>query len=398
MKGLLLLALFAMSSASAQQRTPVVLGTATPGGGFPVYGEAFAEAVNAQEPALEVRPQNTKGSTENVPLLEAGKLDLGLVAGEVASAVLAKPDTKLRILTATYSSPGMFVVRADSPVRRISDLKDRPVALGTQGSGLTILGRNVLESLEISVQAITLEKAADGPAMVLDGRAAALWGAGVGWPGFAAVTKAGGRLIAPDAEEVKRILAKQPQLKAMTMPAGSYPGQDAPLHSVGSWSFVLARPTLAEDDAYKLARAIHRAEAPLAARLAQARETTMANTVAAAPRPDLIHPGAQKYLRASVSWYHSNWLSSWNDTVTTVGSFEAKTKLAELLDKVEAGEVVTITRRGKAVAQLIAVRTDDERERMRKLVEEIKRTRVGRDRGAGPGTTIPELIKAGRRY
>jgi hypothetical protein len=32
------------------------------------------------------------------------------------------------------------------------------------------------------------------------------------------------------------------------------------------------------------------------------------------------------------------------------------------------------------------------------LVEEIKRTRVGRGKPAGPGTTIPELIKAGRRY
>ena len=35
-----------------------------------------------------------------------------------------------------------------------------------------------------------------------------------------------------------------------------------------------------------------------------------------------------------------------------VGAFEAKTKLAELLDKVEAGESVTITRHGKAVAQM----------------------------------------------
>ena len=82
----------------------------------------------------------------------------------------------------------------------------------------------------------------------------------------------------------------------------------------------------------------------------------------------------------------------------TVGSFEAKTKLAELLDKVEAGESVTITRRGKAVAQLIAVKADGEQERMRALVEEIKRTRVGRGKPAGPGTTIAELIKAGRRY
>ncbi|MSQ89158.1 MAG: type II toxin-antitoxin system prevent-host-death family antitoxin [Betaproteobacteria bacterium] len=81
-----------------------------------------------------------------------------------------------------------------------------------------------------------------------------------------------------------------------------------------------------------------------------------------------------------------------------VGAFEAKTKLAELLNKVEAGESVTITRRGKAVAQLVAVRSDDEQMRLQALIEEIKRTRVGRDRGAKPGSTIPELIKAGRRY
>ena len=81
-----------------------------------------------------------------------------------------------------------------------------------------------------------------------------------------------------------------------------------------------------------------------------------------------------------------------------VGAFEAKTKLAELLDKVEAGESITITRRGKAVAQMIAVKSDGESERMLALVEEIKRTRVGRGKPAGPGTTIPELIKAGRRY
>ena len=82
----------------------------------------------------------------------------------------------------------------------------------------------------------------------------------------------------------------------------------------------------------------------------------------------------------------------------TVGSFEAKTKLAELLDKVEAGESVTITRRGREVARLVGIRTDDEQARLKALVEEIKRTRVGRDRGAKPGSTIAELIKAGRKY
>ena len=275
----------------------LVLGTATPGGGFPLYGDAFAEMVNAQEPALRIEPRNTKGSGENVPLLEAGKLDLALVAGEVASPQLAKADTRLRIVTAMYANAGMFIVPADSPHRTLADLRGRPVVMGAQASGITLLGRNVLAALDIEVKPIYLEKAGDGPPMLADGRAAAMWGAGVGWPAFTALAKSGGRFIAPSAGEVERILARQPALQAVTLPARSYPGQDAALHSVGSWSYVLARPDLPERTAYLLARAIHRAEAPLAARLPQASETTMANTLKAAPRPELIHPGVLKYLR-----------------------------------------------------------------------------------------------------
>jgi TRAP-type uncharacterized transport system substrate-binding protein len=70
--------------AVAADRTVVSLGTATPGGGFPLYGGAVAETINAEDATLDVQPRNTKGSTENVPLLEAGTLDIALVQGEVA--------------------------------------------------------------------------------------------------------------------------------------------------------------------------------------------------------------------------------------------------------------------------------------------------------------------------
>ncbi len=96
---------------------------------------------------------------------------------------------------------------------------------------------------------------------------------------------------------MRRIQAKHPFLKTMTVPAGSYPGQDAPIVSIGSWSFIMARPTLDDDVVYRLARALHRGEAALAARLSQARETAAANTVAAVTSPELIHPGASRYLR-----------------------------------------------------------------------------------------------------
>jgi TRAP transporter TAXI family solute receptor len=295
-----------VGTASAQERTVVVLGTATPGGGFPVYGAAVAETVNETDPTLSVEPRHTKGSTENVPLLEAGRLDIALVQGEVAHESLngiGRPPADLKILAAMYSTPGMFVVRADSPYRTIADLRGKPVAFGARGSGLVILARYVLDGLgwdqARDFQAVYLERAGDGPAMVLDGRVAALWGGGLGWPGFAAVAKApgGARFLAPDAGGIARILGKHAFLKPMTVPAGSYPGLDAPLASVGSWSFIMARPTLPDDVAYRLARALHRGEAALGRRLPQARETTAANTAAGAPRRELIHPGVQRYLR-----------------------------------------------------------------------------------------------------
>ena len=274
----------------------LVLGTATPGGGFPVYGEAFAEAVNAAEPRLRISTRNTRGSSENVPLLEEKQLDLALVLGEYALAALGKPETGVRVVTAMYSTPGLVVVRRDSPYRALRDLAGKPVVLGTQGSGITVLGRTVFQSLGIELQPILLEKAADGPPMLLDGRAQAIWGAGAGWPAFGTAAKSGARFLAPNEQEIATLLRKNPALQAVTLPARSYPGQETPLASVGSWSYVLASPALPEDAAYLLARAIHRAQAELAARLEQARETTMANTLAAAPRRERIHPGVLRYL------------------------------------------------------------------------------------------------------
>jgi len=46
-----------------------------------------------------------------------------------------------------------------------------------------------------------------------------------------------------------------------------------------------------------------------------------------------------------------------------IGAFDAKNKLSALLDKVEAGEEIVITRRGRPVAKLVPMTTETERER-----------------------------------
>ena len=114
----------------AQDKTTLSLGTATPGGGFPLYGAAFADTANEADPSLLVQPRNTKGSTENIPLIEAGMLDLALVTGEPfyeAVNGIGRAPANLRIITAMYSTPGMFVARGDSAYRSIADLLGKPV-------------------------------------------------------------------------------------------------------------------------------------------------------------------------------------------------------------------------------------------------------------------------------
>ncbi len=295
-----------MSDSNNTSPTRVVLGTATPGGGFPLYGGVVAQAIGQADPALVVECRNTKGSTENVPLLEAGDLDIALVQGEVAHEALSgigRAPARLFIIAAMYSTAGIFVVRADSAYRTIADLRGKPIAFGAKGSGLVILSRNVLDGMGLDqnqdFEAVYLDKAGDGPAMVLDGRVAALWGGGVGWPGFTAVANgpAGARFITPDAGERACILAKHSFLKALTVAPGGYPGQNKAIDSVGSWSFIMSRITLPDGVAYQLARALHKSESSLPAQLEQARETTAANTVLAVPALDLIHPGTRKYLR-----------------------------------------------------------------------------------------------------
>ena len=112
-----------------------------------------------------------------------------------------------------------------------------------------------------------------------------------------AAAPGGARFIAPDASEIARIRAKHTYLKPLTVPANSYPNQTAAISSVGSWSFILVRETLDDDVAYRLARTLHGIETSFCKKLPQACETTAANTVAAAPIVELIHPGVMKYYR-----------------------------------------------------------------------------------------------------
>ena len=82
------------------------------------------------------------------------------------------------------------------------------------------------------------------------------------------------------------------------------------------------------------------------------------------------------------------------DSNNTVGAYEAKTHLSELLAKVEAGEEITITRHGAPVAKLVPVKKEVSVEERAAAIQRIQKLASGLSLG---GLKIRDLISEGRR-
>jgi TRAP transporter TAXI family solute receptor len=290
-------------SASGQSST-IRMGTATEGSGFYAYSVALIDALKAVDPILEIKAEKTKGSTENAQGLQAGDFDMGLVGGEAMHEWLSanRDAPPLKIVSAVHSAPGMFCVRADSRYRSIADLKGRPVVWGPRGGGSAVQARYVMDGMDLDMdrdfQAIYPENFTDGPSMVLESRAAAIWGSGLRWPGFIEIAgrPLGARFIVPNAEEIVRIRGKYPFLDKLTVPAGLYHGPYDPLNTVGAWSFILARPDLPDSAGYRMAGALYKVERA-GMPTTQLAQTTARNTLVAVKSLDELQPGVLRYYR-----------------------------------------------------------------------------------------------------
>lgn len=80
----------------------------------------------------------------------------------------------------------------------------------------------------------------------------------------------------------------------------------------------------------------------------------------------------------------------------TIGSFEAKTHLSHILERVAAGEEFTITRHGKPIARLVPAEGVAPKPDVRGVIEELKTFSKGNK--LGKGLTIRQLIEKGRRF
>lgn len=294
----------------AQQQTALTvltIGTADSGGTMYPVGRAIADAVERQTGDIKVNTSASNGSNANVEGLRSGQIDLGLVSSDVAYCAQQgegefadHPMEELRAIGAVYSSLSNWIVLRSSDLYSVHDLKGQTVALGPEGSTTELSASIALEVLGIHGGNTRFENyglAAGGEAM-LNGSIDAMHGfAGAPIAGLTALAEQyPSRVLNYTQEELDAILERNPAYVLMTIPAGTYPGQEEDVATFGVKCLLSVRADMDEELVYALTKILYHARP----QLGQAHPSMAAMADPAFLFQDLkipLHPGAQRLYR-----------------------------------------------------------------------------------------------------
>jgi TRAP transporter TAXI family solute receptor len=212
-------------------------------GEYARFGAALITAVNELAPTVRLRGRHSEGSVENAWLLSGGEVDYAAVAG-VDLFARGGPLASLRAIGSLFPEAIHVVVRKDSPLRDVGQLRGRRVAIGTSSSGTRFDAVAVLAGHGIKVSELG-EACEDGPADALArlerGELDAVFVTGAA-PVRAlqqfAVTP-GLRLLSMDDAALGRLIEARPGLSRLTLPANTYPQQRQPVVTAAAAALLL---------------------------------------------------------------------------------------------------------------------------------------------------------------
>jgi TRAP transporter TAXI family solute receptor len=245
---------------------PIRIGTGERGGTFHTQGLALKHALERDPsiPAIEVVESPSGISIENANRLHAGEIDFGFVSAPwVAAAKQGKPPfdhpIDLRVAAPMNVGPNFFVARADSGLRKVSDLRDRKVAVGLPSGGMAQHAEAVFAALGIASQ--DLERVhvdfARGAEMLAAGEVDAQYQCPV--PNRVMrdlAERVPVRVLAYDPPHLDAALKSIPQDRPVIMPKGAFRGVDEDLPQLGVVNLLVTHAHVDPDTVRHLVRAI----------------------------------------------------------------------------------------------------------------------------------------------
>lgn len=229
----------AFALCSCGEMSELRLGTGNPGGIYYAYGSMLREL---DESGINVK--KTEGSMANMRLLGEGFLDLAIVQSDVLAEAAAgtgdfsgEPVDSVRAVAGLYYEAFQVIVRGDSDIAKITDLKGKTMSVGEEGSGVSKNADYLLQSAGIpaaSVERVNMSYA-ESAAALEQGDIDAFFVI-LGAPSTVVSELADStdiRILQPDERTISAMTNIYSGYYGMTIPAGTYRGQDEDITTVG---------------------------------------------------------------------------------------------------------------------------------------------------------------------
>lgn len=300
-------------SGCAKEATPsptskqIAISTAASGGAFYPIGAAMSEIINNSNIGIQARAQITGGAVENVKLVNDGTTELGITISYLAyngyngiDPYPSKMQNIRTLLSGLSTGVLQIVVLDESPIKKISDLKGKKVAVGPAGGGALTALNDVFKKYDMKFTDIKASYVSydEGVTMLTDNSVdAAVVYASIPTP--AVMTLAAGkkpfRLLAIEDDLLKKLLVECPYYVLVSIKSKTY-GLPADVEALGTPNIVIVNKNLSDDQVYKILSAffdqknldiIHNSQP-------SAKGLNLAN---AAKSSIPLHPGAEKYYK-----------------------------------------------------------------------------------------------------
>ncbi len=244
------------------------MGTASINGTYYPVGNSISRLFSSKLKGLVTIAEPTAGSLANIEYLRRGQIDLALIQSDVAwmaftgsHGFASNRFRELRILASLYSEVIQIVVRADSGIKTISDLKGKRIAVGERDSGSAASVMLVLGAAGLKPEDYTFvyERFTRATESLSDGYVDAVYYAGAvpadGISRLAAKTPV--RLVSVPADVCNKIIRELPYFSAENIAARSYSGQEQTVQSVGFRALLAATENLNTTEVVSMLAAIY---------------------------------------------------------------------------------------------------------------------------------------------
>ncbi len=295
----------------AVEKRFITIGTGGVNGVYYPAGGAICRLVNKERKTHGIRcsAESTDGSAYNLDAIRSGDLDMGIMQSDVhhnAYRGIGKltdnvPFTELRSMFSLHPEPFTVVVRADSDIKQIDDLKGKRVNIGNPGSGQRI-------TMEILMKAKGWDKSAFSQALELRSQRqpsalcqkqidAMIFT--VGHPSDAiikATSSCDSRIIEVSGKEIEQLVADHSFYRTAVIPAALYRGNDKAVSSFGVGATVVTSSSSSDALVYTVVKAVFEnfeSFKQLHPALVNLEKQQMIRDGLTAP----LHPGAVKYYK-----------------------------------------------------------------------------------------------------